>query len=518
MTSPQPAVPSLKKSVSLITLLTGISMALSLLSSLVVAARFGAGAAMDAYLAASTLPAFLVTLFALAIGSTFLPVFTETRIRDPREGWRVASGLFNLMLPAVLLLCLAGMWGAHPLMRLLSPGLSAPDATVAAGLLRVLFPMAALNVLNELVTGVYYARKKFARPFLLKSAGPVLTIVLVLALSDRLSIASVALAGLLAAAIQFAIGVAGLARLPDFRYSAPSLSPPRGTLLILKAMLPLLASMLVYKSLPLFDRWAVSLLPVGSLSVLGYATKLTGFLQPLLVSGIAVSFYPLMAELSARGDYEGLRGSMARSLRMLLFVSLPVAVFLALFGRPVVHALLARGEFSTEAATRTYKVFALCLLSLPGMLAGSITGQGFYVLKATRTVTWMGLAETALYVPLCLGLLPVLGIYAIPVSQFFYFTVSFLVSLRILSRRIGLNLFAPLGPFLARQLPALVAGLAVSLPLFRWLPESLLSGVSSLAAAFAAYFLAARYLFKVDEARAFSGMLRNSWGRLSRRP
>ena len=500
---------NLKKSVSLITLSTGLATILSLVSSLVVAAKFGAGISMDAYIAAITLPSFLVTIITLSLSSTFLPVFTDYRVQKPGEAWRLAWGMFNVLVPGAFLICVVGILFASPLMNLLCPGFSASDVEHAARLLRILLPMAFLNVINELVASLYYAHKRFALPILFKSVGPLLTIAMVLAFADRLSITSMALAGLFAAALQVIFSLGGISRLPGFRYYPPSLVFHPGTIRILRLTLPLLASMLVYKALPFFDRWVGSSLPIGSLSVLGYAAKLTSLIQPLLISGIALSFYPLMAEFASRNDYKGLQNSMGRSMRMILFVSTPVALFLGLFSRPVVEALLARGQFSLEAATQTYKVFAVCLLAIPGMLVGSITGQGFYVLKDTKTVTWLGLTEVALYIPLCLALVPWMGIYAIPASQAVYFTLSLIASLWLLSRRMGLNLFSELSSFAGRQILSMGGGLAVSLPLLVWLPVSLYSALMEMAIGLVVYFLSARFVFKVREAGVFTAHTHN---------
>ena len=58
----------------ILTAITGLSLILQFFASIVLASRFGAQMEMDVYLAALTVPTFLITIFAGVFYSCFLPL------------------------------------------------------------------------------------------------------------------------------------------------------------------------------------------------------------------------------------------------------------------------------------------------------------------------------------------------------------------------------------------------------------------------------------------------------------
>ena len=83
---------------------TALGIVLSLASHLVVAAVFGAGPAMDAYLAATTLPLLLGAVLTGTLAATFLPAYSEALERDPAGARRLAGTYLHLAVGAALLL------------------------------------------------------------------------------------------------------------------------------------------------------------------------------------------------------------------------------------------------------------------------------------------------------------------------------------------------------------------------------------------------------------------------------
>jgi putative peptidoglycan lipid II flippase len=86
-----------------------LSRTVGLLREMVVAAQFGAGAELDAYLAAFRAPDLLFQLMAGgALGSAFIPTFAGYWSRgDPAGAWLLFSRILNLI--TLLLLVAAGL-------------------------------------------------------------------------------------------------------------------------------------------------------------------------------------------------------------------------------------------------------------------------------------------------------------------------------------------------------------------------------------------------------------------------
>lgn len=497
----------LVKSTILVTGITGIGLVLSFLSSVVTASKFGVGGEMDIYLSAISLPTFAITIIAGILASTFMPSFLEYEREGKTDLWVVVSGILNIYAGISLLICAVVILFPRPIMVLLAPGFNPLKIEKAAALLRLSIPTFFLSTINELAAGLFYSRRRFVLPSLTRVISPMLTILYVLFFAPTMSTRSLVFATLTATFIQTAVISLGLRTLDGFRYHFVLGFRHPAIRRIFRLALPLALTMPLYKAVPLFDRWIGSMLPEGSISTLGYATRLLNVIQPVLISGIAVSFFAIMAQQAADKDYREVRESMGKCIGMLLFCSIPIVALLSCFGRPVVRLLFERGSFLPRDTRATHIALSIYLLSLPWSLAGTIIGQGFYILKDTRTPALLGIAETIVYIVLCWFLVPMLGVYAVPVAYSSYFFLSVLVLLHFLSRRLGQDLFAFLWPPFAKQLIGAGAAIAGGV-LFRLvLPDRRPFDMLPLALGFVVYFLVLKYALGSTEADRLHSLL-----------
>ena len=101
-----------------------------IITQTLVAAFFGAGADLDAFLIAATLPQFSIIVILNALGFVLIPAFVELSVGgNEDEAWVTASSIITLCLLVLTLIAAAGILFAEPLIRLIAPGLS--SATIA---------------------------------------------------------------------------------------------------------------------------------------------------------------------------------------------------------------------------------------------------------------------------------------------------------------------------------------------------------------------------------------------------
>lgn len=488
------------RSASLVTAFTLAGLCLGFLSNLVLAAKFGIGGEMDAYLAASTLPSLLTLILTLSISATFLPVFAEYRRQNPAEGWKVLNALMNLVALGAFAISLACIVAAAPLTRWLAPGLPPDESARAAELTRWLMPSVAIAAINQLLSSVFYARGKFFAPMLPKILAPSLVIAAVWFLSPSTGAKSLAIATLCAGLLQTGILAAGL-RGERFRFTLGIDARHPAVRRILRLMLPMMLGMCLYKLAPALERWIASGMPPGSISTLGYATRLINVLQPVIVSGISVSGFALMAERISERDLEGLRDSLAKSCSALFFVSVPLAAFLCAFGEDIIRLAFERGAFTGANTAATWPLFSLYALALPATTVGTVVGQAFYAFQDTRIPTWIGLAEISLFAALGLLLAPHFGLRALPLGFLVSFYATSIWITFLLSRKTGFSVPALFARPLLQSLAATGPALAVALGAVVLLPRSRFTGLACLAAGLGIYFALQLFAFRSPEAQ-----------------
>jgi len=124
-----------------------LSRMMGMLNQVIVTSRFGAGAAMDAYFVASTLPILLAQILGSMLEASVIPTYARVR---SQEGKTYASRLFSSVLTLVLIvaaLLTAGLLLLRQqLILLTAPGLDPARTTLAVSLSPFIYPVLLLMV------------------------------------------------------------------------------------------------------------------------------------------------------------------------------------------------------------------------------------------------------------------------------------------------------------------------------------------------------------------------------------
>ena len=144
------------------------------------------------------------------------------------------------------------------------------------------------------------------------------------------------------------------------------------------------------------------MLPEGRLAALNYAWLV--MMLPLGIFGMSIgdAIFPTFANLAAQGRTQALAWTSSRMLGLVLFLTVPSAVLLAIAGRPFVAALLERNAFTAESTAITVAALSWYALGLPAHAALEILTRSFFALYDTRTPVVAGALAMVSYVALAL--------------------------------------------------------------------------------------------------------------------
>ena len=104
----------------------------------------------------------------------------------------------------------------------------------------------------------------------------------------------------------------------------------------------------------------------------------------------------LAALLVTGGHCASMADDVARALRVIMFLTVPAAVGLALLGVPVVTLLLERGEFTRADTMVTAAAMAWYCLGIVPQSGIEIHSRAFYAMGDTRTPVVLAVAAVAL--------------------------------------------------------------------------------------------------------------------------
>lgn len=443
-------------------LATGLSRIAGLVRDMVVAAVFGAGYAADAFFVAFTIPNLLRRFFAEgSLTAAFVPTFAEVQHRDgeetAREVLRICWTLLALVLSAVTV---AGVLASPWVVKLIGYGFeSVPGKLELTDLLnRIMFPYIFFVSLVSLLAGALNVRGHFLSP----SLSPVLLnlamIAAALLLTPLFSTPIVALAvGVLAGgACQLLMQLPVLYRhgfdlRPDFRFGHPAVRK------VSRLMLPGLFGVAIYQINVVVTRLFASLLAEGSVSWLYYGQRLFEFPQGIFVVSLAQAVLPSMSRQLAGHDYAGFRESLRFGLALILLVTLPAAVGMALCAAPVYSLFFLGGAFTANDVAQS--AAALCWYA-PGLVfvgLSRVAAPTFYALQNTRTPVLVSLWTLLVSIGASLMLMGPLQHAGLALALTISSIFNAVALLWLLNRRSGAVDVGGLLRFTLRLLPGLAA-------------------------------------------------------------
>ena len=422
-------------------ILTGAFIAsrvVGLARDVAIGAQFGTSLEYDLYVAAFRLPDTIFSLLAGgALGSALIPVFARRLTRSRRAAlWRLASAVGSLIVLVCGLAALALVAFAPWLTMVIFPGFTGAEAERLVVLVRILALSPVLFALGEVTRRALNTLDHFLAPALglvLYNAA-ILTAALTVARGEA-GVTGLAIGAVCGAGLYVLIQVPALIR-------RGALYTPRLGLHdtdlrdIVRLMGPRLVGQGVVHLNVLLTASIASVLPEGRLAALNFAWL--AMMLPLGVFGMSLAdaIFPTLASQAAQGRLAALAQTSSRMLGLVLFLTVPAAVGLAIGGRPFVATLLERGAFTADSTALTVAALTWYALGLPAHAALEILTRSFFALHDTRTPVLVGVLAMVSYVVFAVLLVGRLEHVALAMALSVVTTVEAVVLFVLLGRRL----------------------------------------------------------------------------------
>ncbi len=423
---------NIARSSLLTTAATVVTMLASFLSQVVIAKLFGASAELDAYLTAGALPLTISGVVMAAVGYVTIPILAEAR-GDAAEIERTIGHFLVLVLALAASIALAGSFFARAIVHWTAPNLRVEKLALAEQLQPFFWCATAAQVVASFLIGLHHFRRRFVWPSL---SGALIFLSVIgagLALTPRLGVRSIALGYAIGSAAQCA-GLLLILR-KGVRVSVAGFR--RAWLRFAKEAVPVAGSLLPFTLLPVIDAYWAARLPDGSLSYIGYASRIILAATAISAHGVGMVLFPHMAENAARQEYALMGRRIVRTLTLIYTLLIPAALFVGVLRVPVLTLVFQRGQFTALVTSELAQVLPFYLFGMLGMAGMGIISRGFYSLHRSGSLAWIGLASLAGYAALS-GFLSFRYSYiGIGISFAVYWTVQFAVATSVLGRRLG---------------------------------------------------------------------------------
>jgi putative peptidoglycan lipid II flippase len=377
------------KSASIISLVTVVSRVLGYVRDQRITLLLGTTLSADAYVLAYRIPNLFRRLVAEgSMTASFIPVFTGyMRDRTKEEVWDFANRLFWTLALVAAVITILGMVFSPAVVQLFS-GPNVPRAE-AVDLNRIIFPYLFFIALAALAMGILNCFHIFGLP----AATPVLLNVATILFSVGIvwrhfkdPATSLAVGVLVGGVLQFLIQVPSLVQKGMKFNFGISFSHP-GIRDVARLMIPRLFGIGIGQINLLIDtRFATaSRMPGGSLAALYVADRVMELVLGGYAIAVATAILPMMSHQAAAKDFDSLKKTLAFSVRIVAFITIPAALGLMILREPIIRVLFQHGQFVAESTRLTARALLYYAIGLPALASVKLVVPAFYSTRDTKT-------------------------------------------------------------------------------------------------------------------------------------
>jgi putative peptidoglycan lipid II flippase len=416
-----------------------------------IARRFGVGPDVDAFIFAFTLVSTAASVLGGGIATSLIPAFVTVKRAEGARSARVLAGrVLNLFVLAVGGSALA-VTALAPVLALTFQGEVASGSSVVAKLIVLLAGPAILaGSLSHYLGALLNADRYFAAAALSPVAIPLaMLIALVVSpgLRDIMILAGAAAIGFVGQLIILAFVSARRSVLPVLSWRARH----SGAADVMRQCMPAALASVVLAANPVIDMMFAARLGPGSVSVLGYGSRVVAVFLSVLGYAFATVSLPHLSRLAAGGDIPGLQNACRHLAKASLLITVPITSLLVVASRPIVDLLYGGGAFTQSDVEVVGHVQALYVLHLPVFIIGLIFIRLINSLRGNRSLTIIAVSAVGVNVVADMVLGSWFGVAGIALSTSVVFTCTSLLAYLIARKLLAQHRLAEATPSV--QLP-----------------------------------------------------------------
>ena len=383
---------NLFRNAGIMTLGALISRVLGFARETIVATNFGTSASKDAYEIGSYIPITLSNLLVAGIVSAvFIPMFTryvyQDKKADLKEIIAVVINQFSLLMIAVMIL----FWFLAPIIvRIQAPGFDLERLNIAIRIFQISLPSVYFLGLAALCSGTLNSINIFGIPTLGGILFNGIVVGFVFFYAKTFGIYSIAWALVIGSLGQFLIQYIWMEKNNlGYRLVRKFTHPVMHE--IYGLVLPVLLGSGVNYLAPFIERFFGSTLPVGMISALGYAFKISQFPIGIFALAISAVVFPSLSENIVCKDKPTLEKNLAWAMKFILLIIVPATFGLLALSLPVTRLLFQGGEFGVNSTIMTSRALFCYTLALVPWSITAVLVKIFYSHHDTKTPVYVAM-------------------------------------------------------------------------------------------------------------------------------
>lgn len=399
-----------------------------------IAATFGTGDALDAFLIALLLPQVIINVVAGSFNLALIPTYIHVREWDGEDAaQRVFSGVMAISI--ALLASIAGLLAltAPWFLPLLGSSFEAEKLRLTQRLFYILLPIIIINGLTTIWGAMLNARERFALVAVAPIVIPLGAILSLLSFGRAWGIHALAFGTVAGFALQscllgWALRGQGVSIWPRWHGIEPAMRQ------VLGQYLPVVAGVALMSSTALVDQGLAATLAPGSVAALSYGNKLVTLVTGISATALGTAVLPYVSRLVAADDWVGVRHTLKTYSKITLLTTIPLTCILYLSSTLIVRLLFERGAFTAVDTQLVARVQAMYVLQVPFYALTILFYRVFSSLRANHLLMWSAIVNAGVNIGLDYLLARIIGVAGIALATTLMYLISFCVTALMLYR------------------------------------------------------------------------------------
>jgi putative peptidoglycan lipid II flippase len=414
----------------------GVKLA-AMLKEILVAAWFGTGDELDAFVIALMVPSYIINVVAGSFNAALIPVHVDVRENDgPAAAQRLFSGTVALTLALLVTTTLALVLLGPVILPFLCSGFGSEKVMLTKRLFYLLLPSVVISGVLTNWDSVLNAGERFGIAAIAPAMVPLTTIAVLKLLGADCGVEALGIGTIVGLALHllvlgWALKKRGISLLP--RWHGLDAAMKR----VVRQYIPLVGAAALMCSTLLVDQAMAALLAPGSVAVLNYGNKLVGLVLTVGTMALGTAVLPYFSKMAAAADWRGLRHTLTTYTRLVLLVTVPMTCVGLWLSKPLVSLLFQRGKFTATDVQLVSSVQSMYLLQVPFYTLGILFVRTISSLQMNHVLLWNTILGFTINIGLDCVLMRVMGVAGIALSTSLVYVAACAFLAAVLHRKLS---------------------------------------------------------------------------------
>lgn len=399
----------MKKTVFLLMLITIISQLTGFIREFVLSYFYGASEISDSYIVSTTIPSVLFNFIVVAISANYIPLYIKVKHSDGEEAaFKFTNNILSILIIIAIIVIILTLFFTKNIVRIFAMGFDSDTLNLAIKFTKIsIFSVLSIGTFI-ILKGILNSNNVYLAPALTGLPMNIITIICIL-ISAKTNPLVLAIGSVIASAAQIVFLYPSLQKI-KFKYKFYIDLRDKNVLNVIRRSLSVIIGSSVKQINKLIDQTIASMVAIGGISALNYASTINGLVQAVFVLTILPIIYPKISRMAIDKDMDNLKRTVNKSVVYILLFILPATVGAIVLAKPIVGFLFGRGAFDEYAIDMTAKVLVFYSIGISGFGLREILTKTFYALEDTKTPMLNGVIGVLINVALNLILSKYLGI------------------------------------------------------------------------------------------------------------